>query len=719
MNLKRFVYSLVLLVAVSPAMPAWPAATGWVDKDQVSVRLLSAVDSIGPAGKTVPLGLQFKLKPGWKIYWRSPGDAGLPPKLHLKDGGNVASARFLWPAPKRFSVLGLETLGYKDDVVLPLDATLAEPGAADIRFRLDYLVCAEICVPHNSDFALALPAGPGTPSAEANLLARYRAQVPMRDRRHGLAIAAASFAAVEKGVDITLALKSEMALSKPDVFFEGPLGSYFGKPAVTLSQDGKRAWLTVKAGGAKPDAFAKEGLVATIVDGDRTLETDVPVDFNAAPVTPPKSAAPGGKTDTGAGAGKSASLGLILLFALLGGMILNVMPCVLPVLSIKLLGVIGKSGADRAAIRVGFLASAAGIVFSFLLIAGSLIAVKSAGMTVGWGIQFQQPVFLAFLAVVLGLFAYNLFGLYEITLPGWLADIAIAGGHEKHLIGHFLTGALATLVATPCSAPFLGTAVGFALSRGPAEILAVFTALGIGLAVPYLTVAAFPGLAQRLPRPGAWMIWVRRVLGLALLLTVAWLLYVIANVIGMDGAFVLAAFLAVIGAVIWLRRMPASRLGRHAGKVAAALCLAAILFPATWHRAPAPVLKAADQGYAALWQPFDQGRLKQLVSAGKTVLVDVTADWCVTCQVNKRLVLQAGAVGAAIRSGKLVAMRADWTRPNAEIAAYLASFGRYGIPFNAVYGPKSPNGIALPELLTESLVLDAIAAASDKAVAAR
>jgi suppressor for copper-sensitivity B len=696
---------LFILLALTPFGPALGAASAWAEKDQVSVRLVSAVETTGSA-KTAPLGLHFKLKPGWKVYWRSPGDAGLPPRISWTGSHNVASAKIHWPAPLRFSVLGLETLGYKKEVVLPLDVALRKTGAVEIKLRLDYLVCAEICIPYNSKLALDLPAGPEKASPLANLVARYRAQVPMRDNRHGITFEGAEFRRLDKGLEIVLAIRGKEPFVAPDVFMEGPDGSYFERPKVTLSSDKRRAWLRVKAGGVKTEAFEKAGLVATLVDRERSLETKVAVDFNAVlPEVPTLS-----KQDPAV----DSTFLSILLLAVLGGFILNFMPCVLPVLSIKLLGAIGKSGQDKATVRAGFLASAAGIVFSFLLLAGFLIALKAGGMVVGWGIQFQQPVFLAFLAVVLSLFAYNLFGLYEITMPRWVGGVVAGQGPEKNLVGHFMTGALATLVATPCSAPFLGTAVGFALSRGWLEIVAVFAALGVGLSIPYLLVAAFPALAAKLPRPGAWMNWVRKIMGAALAVTVLWLLYVVANVIGDDGALVLLAFVLIMGAVLGLRRIPSSGLGRQAVKIVIALSLAAVIFPATWERAP-----AGSGQYKGAWQAFDQAEIKRLVADGKTVFVDVTADWCVTCKVNKKLVFDVGDVGRKLRSGDVVAMRADWTRPSDKISAYLAEFGRYGIPFNAVYGPLAPDGIVLPELLTPGLVLEAFGKATDKAVVAR
>jgi len=385
------------------------------------------------------------------------------------------------------------------------------------------------------------------------------------------------------------------------------------------------------------------------------------------------------------------------------------------VLSLKLLKVVGHGGAERQAVRGGFLATTAGILFSFMLLATVLALFKAAGMAVGWGIQFQQPVFLVALTAVVTLFAANLAGLFEVRLPGFLAEFATRHGEGSTLAGNFVTGAFVTLLATPCTAPFLGTAVGFALGRGPIEIYSVFFALGLGLAVPYILVAAFPRLATSLPRPGPWMVTLRRALALALVATAVWLLSIIRSLIGMEATLAIGALMALAVVVLALRRVEGSRLGRHSTAVVAVLVAASLVVPlaqppATDRAAPA----------ATAWRPFDQAAIARLVGEGRTVLVDVTAEWCITCRVNKFAVLETGVVSRLLDEGTVVPMQADWTRPNQQIAEYLARHERYGIPFNIVYGPKAPNGILLPELLTEDAVLSAFVKASgDTAIALR
>ncbi len=726
-------FALSLIVG-GIAQAATGAASDWQETDQTKVRLISATTGTGTAEK-LRLGLEFHMIPGWKIYWRSPGDAGIPPRPDWGQSENLKSAKLAWPAPERFSVLGIETLGYKKEVVLPIDAVPVEPGKP-IAFKatIPYLTCDDICIPYTAEVSLNLPAAPAEPSEYAHLISRYVANVPGDGSGHGLMIA--DTAALNPGdkakgeMQISLRVKSETPLSAPDVFLEGPEILAFTKPKVSFSDNGKEARLDVTVTGIKDleggaERLAKETLTATLVDGKRSAER--PLSLAPGELAPPADA-PALSAAEITPAPKPKLL-LFIGLAILGGLILNLMPCVLPVLSIKVLGVMGHGGGDKGAVRKGFIASALGILASFMVLASGLVALKAAGMSIGWGIQFQQPWFLMAMAVIVFIFACNLFGMFEIALPEAIGDMgAHAADYSHHTgpMGHFLQGALATLLATPCSAPFLGTAVGFALARGPFEIYAIFAGLALGLALPYLAVAAVPGLATRLPRPGPWMIRLRHVMGLALLATAVWLMTVIEGILGAPATGGLVAALVVLGGVLWLS-------GRRVRSVCAlvpgapiAIGVAAVLAAAVLPVTNAPIRTDDPQAARsagknadarALWQPFDEARIPQLVAEGKTVLVDVTADWCITCQVNKRLVLDKDAVRNAIADGRIVAMIADWTRPNPVIAEYLAKFGRYGIPFNIVYGPQAPDGIPLPELLTQDAVTGAVAKAGNVVIA--
>ncbi len=685
------------LLVVAGASPVRAAASAWLDHNQVQLRLIAVEDTVGEGG-SLSLGLQFELEPGWKIYWRSPGDAGFPPTIDWSGSENLASATMKWPVPHRFSLFGLETFGYGDAVVLPIDVTLERPGEPlDLKAKVRYLVCEEICIPYDGELALRLEAGPGEISAQALLIDRYQALVPGDGVGVGLFLETAFLIEGDEAPLLEVAARSTTPFEAPDLLVEAPLGFTFGKPEVEFEDDGKRAILRLQSNRGPRAKGVIEGkrLTLTVTDGQRGLETEVVSRYR-------------GKAEvSGLWASLSGSSLLTMLgLAVLGGLILNLMPCVLPVLSIKLLSVVSQGGRDRGKVRIGFLASAAGIIFSFLVLAGIALALKASGLVAGWGIQFQQPLFLTAMAVVVTLFAYNLFGFFQIVLSGRLAALGLFGGghgeQEQTIGGHFSTGAFATLLATPCSAPFLGTAVGFALSRGPVEILLIFTALGVGLALPYLVVAAVPSLATRLPKPGPWMVVLRRVLGFALLATALWLLSVLARQAGTTAAVLTGVILLAMALPFLGRRLlPAPVLT----PLVAVVALFAFLVPVGF---AAPAAERPAEPLAGVWQPFDEARIASLVAEGNVVLVDVTAEWCITCLVNKRLVLDRDSVTSRLEGDKMLAMQADWTLPDDAISAYLASFERYGIPFNAVYGPGVPEGETLPEILTIDRVLEAL-----------
>lgn len=646
MSIRRALALAALISAILSTAPfrAATAADGWVaGASPVRARLIAAVT--GPGGlDEIAAGLEVSLEPGWKTYWRAPGDAGLPPAIGWTGSDNVSAATdFAYPAPHRFTVLGIDTVGYEGDVVFPIRLKPERPGEAiAARAQVDLLICAEICVPERLALTLDLTAGPANPSEHANAIAKAKAQVPGDGRAAGLTLASLEAA----GTILRAHVATEAPFTDPDIFVETePYLSF--SPPTDEGRDGagNRVFrLEARDAPANTD-LAGRALTLTLVDGPR-FATFQPFTATAMAV----SATPATALDV-------PSIWTMLGLALLGGFILNLMPCVLPVLSLKLMALVRHGGGDRREARIGFLASAGGIVASFLVLAAVTAALQAGGSAIGWGVQFQRPWFLVFMIALVTLFAANLAGLFEIPLPRFLAD-RLGGAEGRGPLGAFLTGAFATLLATPCSAPFLGTAVGFALVSGPATIIAIFAALGLGMAAPYLAVAAFPGVAGWLPRPGPWMVTLRRALALALVATGIWL-----------------------GSVLAVQLSGPEEGGAQASNNA--------------ERA---------------WLPFDRAAIAREVAAGRTVFVDVTADWCITCIANKRLVVYRDPVAARLFGDKAtaVAMRADWTLPDDGIARYLASHGRYGIPFDVVYGPGAPEGIVLPELLSTDSVMEAL-----------
>ena len=686
MTIKGVWLAVSAVLALLPRLAAAESgASDWVKAEAGAVRLIAAGTAAGSAS-VIDAALQFRLEPGWKIYWRTPGDAGYPPKIDWTGSDNIGAPVLSWPAPKRFVLAGLQNYGYSGAVVLPLGVPVLRPGEpVRLAATVDYLACAKLCVPMQASLALTLPAGPADPSPFVHDIVRAKALVPGDGARHGLTLAAVE---AEESRALRLTVTAAQPFDHPDAFIEGLEGAAFEQPQVALSDGGRRAVLTVPvAAGTWTQPLAGAPVTVTVVDGPRALEATAVV-APAAALPPPAPA---------------ALLGMLGV-ALLGGLILNLMPCVLPVLSIKVLGAISHGGAERGHVRAAFLASAAGILASFLALAAAAVAVKAAGEAVGWGIQFQHPNFLSAMAAVVALFAGNLWGLFEIPLPSWLFRARPGAVPHHTLLGHFLSGAFATLLATPCSAPFLGSAVGFALARGPAEIFAVFTALGVGMGAPYLAVAARPGLASRLPRPGPWMVVLKKALGVVLAATAAWLLTVLAAQAGWGAAALAGGALVCALAMLAARDRLPERSRSAASMSAVALALVALAAPRDGGFGGA----VSAGGGGIPWVPFEHKVLAETVAGGRTVFVDVTADWCITCKVNKAAVVERGEVARRLSAGGVVAMKADWTRPDDGISRYLASFGRYGIPFNAVYGPGARDGIALPELLTEAEVLAAL-----------
>ena len=466
LNFSRYVKRTLILslfVFYGHQVNAKYATSSTIETEHTSIRLLSSSVGVGEA-KTLTLGLHFTLKPGWKVYWRSPGDAGYPPSIEWDGSENLENAEILWPVPHRFSVLGLETLGYKDEVVYPIIVKLKTPGhGMYVMANVDYLTCNDICVPYQVKLTLDLPAGPASPSAFAHLINRFAVQVPGDGTAHGVSIDALEVLGEGKQISLRVRVSSKTPFVAPDVFFEGPDILAFDKPHIEFQKSGLQAALNAKVYGAKA-LQAPNGLVGlkfgvTLSDGERSAMTTL-------------------KVKKVADDASSFSFTMILIIAVVGGLILNLMPCVLPVLSIKLLSIVGHGGSEKRRVQASFIASASGILFTFIMLAAALVTLKNAGMTIGWGIQFQQPWFLIAMTLIITLFACNLWSLFEFRLPYWIGGLGENATYAQGLSGHFLTGCFTTLLATPCSAPFVGTAVGFALARDPFDIFAVFTALG-------------------------------------------------------------------------------------------------------------------------------------------------------------------------------------------------------------------------------------------------
>ncbi len=672
-------------------------ATGaWVgDPAYGEVRLVSAVSAMGNL-QELPLGLEFRLAPGWKIYWRTPGEAGLPPTLDLQmANGAPLQSQIEWPVPKRFNAFGFDNFGYADAVILPVAVRGYDRGAAlQIRGQIEALVCSDICVPLAGALRLDLADGPAEPSSMAMVIAQFAAKVPRIDAPSPIKIATAW----QSGSQLKIGFA---ATSQPvtEIFVEGPAGIAFKQPVFANNI------AVIDVEGDLKTPLAGQTVDLTVIAGDDFTTESIKVAKDA-PLAGSFAAGKPMPTDAGA----MAQFWTVIGFAFLGGLILNLMPCVLPVLAIKLAAIIEASGQSRGFVRLRFGAGAMGILSSFAILAAGLAALRLAGGQIGWGIQFQSPVFLAIMLLVLGLFTLNMLDRFFLPIPAFLQASFRGDGQNTNgqntnqqarpaiLFGDFMAGMLATLLATPCSAPFVGSAVTVALTGDMAQLFAVFMAMGAGLAAPWGLVVLFPALVGFLPRPGHWMVWLKRGLAGLLIATMIWLGWLLQTIQGGPAALLLLGLIGFVLLAILCRQ-----------KIGILLAGAGLFAGLAFLPAPAAL---APQANGLVWQVWSDDATAAARAEGKLVFVDVTADWCITCKANKALVLETAPIApmlaALVDDGKLVMLKADWTRPDPRIAAFLASHDRFGIPFNIIYGPKAPEGVLLGELLRADMVENAL-----------
>lgn len=656
--------------------------------------IVGGVDKAEPA--LTWLGLHVRLGQNWHTYWRSAGDAGAPPEFDWSGSTNIADVTIEWPAPHRYTDAGIDTFGYADEVMLPIKLRLKDPQApTHVSLKLALFVCSTICTRNDLNFDADI-----APAARfgdnLDLIGNWRAKVP---RQHSATLAITSLS-LQTGAPAQLRIEatSTAPLVAPDVFVDGDSAVVAGHPKFTATGDGVTVIMLPIDG--IDASHPSNPLHVTLVDGKTSVEAILPPQ-------PPSVADKLPSSFTGKPTNSKASSAWAMIgVALLGGLILNFMPCVFPVLSLKLFSLLGHPSRDKSVIRARFVASAAGVIVSFLLLAAILAALKSVGAQIGWGIQFQQPLFLIAMAAILVALGANLLDLYEIRLPWRLAGLFGKPAGSQSIAAHFFNGFIMTLLATPCSAPFVGTAVGFALAQGPWQIFEIFLALGLGMASPYLVLAAVPQVGLFFPRPGPWMQTVRRVAAVTMVGTAVWLLTVLAAVSSLQTALVTGA---AFGLIVWALAVHRQRFAHAiAGSLIAGLAGTAILLAAGQ---TTPARESASG--AVQWQRFAPQNIQAMVKSGRTVFVDVSAAWCVTCKVNEATIIDSAPIRQRL-TADVVPTQGDWTKPDAAISAYLQSFGRFGLPFNVVFGPGAPDGIVLPELLTQEAVLAAFDAASAK-----
>ncbi|WP_367066410.1 protein-disulfide reductase DsbD domain-containing protein [Oryzisolibacter sp. LB2S] len=696
------------------------AGSSVVTTEQVRAELVAqAPEGVAP-GRPLWLGLQFTHRPDWHTYWKNPGDSGLPTELHWQLPPGMDAGEIAWPVPRKIPIGHLANYGYEGQVLLPVPVTVSpafNPGPlakeVTLRLKANWLVCRQECIPEEGEFTLQLPIEGTT--------ALHAAAFDAAARAHPVTIPAAEGSGARVDGDAVLlrvaGLPAALQGQQLDVF---PETAGVTQTAATPSQQWDGAIWTARVPLSPDRSEGPEPLPVTLAHGGQGWRAELPVAGGWPALAPLTGMSPALEAALKANAANASANAappqpashapaplatwlLALAGALLGGLILNLMPCVFPVLAIKVAG-FARHAQDARAHRVSGLAYTAGVLLSFLALGALMLSLRAAGEAVGWGFQLQSPAVVATLAALFTLIALNLGGMFEFRsmLPSRLAGL-----QARHpVLDAFLTGVLAVAVASPCTAPFMGASLGLTATLPAGQALAIFTALGLGLALPYLLASWLPGFARLLPRPGAWMDTLRRLLAFPMLATVVWLVWVLGQQSGINGAAALLALLVLLAMAVWaLTLRGLSRAVLAPLSIAAGAWLLWAWGPKIIEIEAAPTAQAAAPGEAG-WQPWRAGLADEILAQGRPVFVDYTAAWCVTCQYNKSTTLARPEVLQDFAAKRVALLRADWTRRDPAITAALGELGRSGVPVYVLLAPGRP-----PVVFSEILGTDALRAA--------
>lgn len=678
--------------------PAWSAE---VDTGHLKIELVAQDATVAP-GTTAYVALRQDIDEGWHTYWRNPGDSGEAPKLTWTLPGGWSAGDIVWATPKTLPFGPLTNYGYSDEVILPVPITVpasARPGPVTLQAVVDVLVCEKICIPEKGTVSVTLQVADGAPKPDPRWGAKVADALAAAPKPAGLT---ATFQN-DKALNLTVAGAPLKGADLSGAWFFPFQGTWIDH---AKSQEGERGsdglTLSMIAGYAFDAGQPPAVMDGVLVVGSKAYE----ISAKAGPPPPGVSgmgAIAPAKSET-APAAPATRTGLLFaaLAAFLGGLILNLMPCVFPVLSMKAASLAGHAHETRAARRQG-LAYGAGVVATFLILAGVLIGLQLAGQQVGWGFQLQSPPVVGVLALLMLAVALNMSGVFEIgtSVQGVGSGLAAKGG----TLGAFFTGVLAVVVASPCTAPFMASALGFTLGQPPLVVLAVFLALSLGFAAPFVALAFAPALLRRLPRPGPWMDVLRKVLAFPMYGAAAWLLWVLSQQTDAPGLALALMGLLIAAFALWLWGLGPKAWRQGLALLLLAGAIALLLQPASAAKAEAGAEASAADLPSEAWSAE---RVAALRAEGKVVFVNFTAAWCVSCQVNDKVALSTTEVADALKATGGVYLKADWTNRNAEIAAALAEHGRAGVPLYLVYGPGAEKPQILPQLLTPGMVAEAL-----------
>jgi thiol:disulfide interchange protein/DsbC/DsbD-like thiol-disulfide interchange protein len=707
------------LFALAIASPAAFALSGnTVATDNVKARLVSEVASIAP-GQTFTVALELDIRDGWHTYWRNPGDSGEPTKLAWQLPPGFTAGDIVWTTPHRFEIAPLVNYGYAKHALHMVQITapkdLKAGNAVSLAAKASWLVCSDVCIPEDANLQLSLPVSAqaaGVDPASAALFTNARSELPSTQP--------APTSARIQGDKLIITLGQEWGATLSQItslaFYPYDEGGIEYATPQTLTRSKDSVDLAMKVGYQPPKAGAIRG-VLVVTERNGTQTDTVPIEIaadlsgaGAADVKPGLRFAPSAQSNKE----PEHSLPTLLLFAVLGGLILNLMPCVFPVLSIKALNVMEQAKKHPAAVRAKGLVFAAGVIVSMLCLAGVLLMLRAGGEQLGWGFQLQSPLFVTLLVYLLLAVGLNLSGVFEVG--GGLAGVGDNLTQGDSYSASFFTGVLATLVATPCSAPFMAPAVGAALTQAPFNALCIFAALGVGISLPFVLLSFAPWMRRVLPKPGAWMDTLKQVFAFPVYATAAWLLWVVAQETSPFGLGAALAGSILVALAAWsLQKSRSSTGGGRVTVIVTAVIslLLAIFLPIRFADVAAATPSDSAQVRPGVdeWQPYSAARVAELSAAGRPLLVNFTASWCLTCLVNERNAFSDAAVQEIFRDKRVTLMKGDWTNRDPAITKALAAFGRAGVPLYVVYNSKPgvTEPVVLPQILTAGVVQSAFA----------
>ena len=645
--------------------------TEWSNAEESQVRLISPITHNN--NTEIYLGLEYQLQEGWKTYWRSPGDGGFSQEIDWSNSKNIKSLKVKWPVPKRFEILGIKSLGYENNVIFPLKLEIINPLEPSlIILNINYLICKDICIPGNVDLELLIPSGQSRLTKHSFNIEKSLSSIPIKSINMSfIKDAEISLFIKNQNLHVSLFAETNKIFTKPNIFLHTKHGLPVIDPQIKLSANSKNLEATfifdkklIKDLDVLIELVIQDGNNSFLMQELKTIDDKKNILNN--------------------------NKFIILLIAFVGGLILNAMPCVFPVLSIKIISML-KHIDTKTSIQKSFLITSLGIITSFIILAISFIVLRYFGVMIGWGMQFQQPIFLMIVLIILVFFIFNLFGFFELPIPSFINTSPALGLNSPNYMRDFFNGFFATIMATPCSAPFVGTAITAAFTQSFTIMFFIFLFMSLGMASPYLIISLFPNLLNFFPKPGKWMVYLRYLLGLMLIGTLIWIGNILLS--HFNYYFIFSSICLLIITLLIINFIRIKKI------ILIISIIIFFIFPNLIFFKSNYIQEKSD------WLIFNSVNIENLIDEGNIIFVDITADWCATCQYNKINVLNTKVIKEVFEQFKVIKIKGDWTKPNNKIQKFLEKNRKYGIPFNVIYDENNKDGIVLSELLSKSEII--------------